>query len=75
MAKAKKQETISKQARKFSLLRAFLILIGADLLLLLAPGFGLLNSMFYIGEVISWASLFIGLVLLVFGFKGLFRKV
>ena len=74
MAKAKKEENNSKPRGKMSLFKAFLILVGADLVLLLAPGVGLLNSAFYIGDMISWPALFIGLALLAFGFNGLFRK-
>ncbi|NTU58539.1 MAG: hypothetical protein HGB00_06420 [Chlorobiaceae bacterium] len=74
MAKAKKQETNSKPRVRISFLSALLILVGADLVLLFAPAVGLLNSMFYIGDMISWSALVIGIVLLVLGFKGLYRK-
>lgn len=74
MAKAKKEEKNSKPRVRISFLRAIFILAGADLVLLLAPGFGLLNSMFYIGDLISWLALLIGLALLVYGLKGVFRK-
>jgi hypothetical protein len=74
MAKAKKEENNSKPRVKISFLKAFLILIGADLVLLFTPGIGLLNSAFYIGDMITWPALIIGLVLLFFGFNGLFRK-
>jgi uncharacterized membrane protein len=74
MAKAKKQETNSKPGVRISFVKALLILVGADLVLLLAPGVGLLNSLFYIGDLISWSALVIGLVLLVLGFKGVFGK-
>ncbi|HBU24321.1 MAG TPA: hypothetical protein DEB17_10110 [Chlorobaculum sp.] len=72
MAKAKKEENNSKPRVRISFLKAFMILIGADLVLLFAPGIGLLNSAFYIGDMISWPSLVIGLVLLAFGIKGVF---
>ncbi|HWR00503.1 MAG TPA: hypothetical protein VN371_01460 [Chlorobaculum sp.] len=74
MAKAKKQETNSKPSVRISFLKALLILVGADLVLLLAPGVGLLNSLFYIGDLISWSALVIGIALLVIGFRGVFRK-
>jgi hypothetical protein len=74
MAKTKKPETNSKPAVKISFVKALLILVGADLVLLLAPGVGLLNSLFYIGDLISWSALLIGLALLVLGFRGVFRK-
>ena len=72
MAKAKTEENNSKPRVRISFLKAFMILIGADLVLLFAPGIGLLNSAFYIGDMISWPSLVIGLVLLAFGIKGVF---
>jgi hypothetical protein len=74
MAKAKKEENNSKPRVKISFFKAFLILVGADLVLLFAPGLGLLNSAFYIGDLISWSALIIGLALLAVGIKGLFRK-
>jgi hypothetical protein len=75
MAKAKKQEMNSKPRGRISFLKAFLILVGADIVLLFAPGLGILNSVFYIGDLISWSALIVGLALLVVGFRGLFRKV
>ena len=75
MAKAKKEENNSKPRVKISFFKAFLILVGADLVLLFAPGLGLLNSAFYIGDLISWSALIIGLALLAVGINGLFRKI
>jgi Ca2+/Na+ antiporter len=74
MAKAKKEENNSKPRVRISFLKAFMILIGADLVLLFAPAIGLLNSAFYIGDMISWPALIIGLVLLAVGIKGVFRE-
>jgi hypothetical protein len=74
MAKAKKEQQNSKPRRRFSLLKAFFILAGADLILLLAPEYGLLNSLFYLGDMITWASLFAGIGLLVTGFRGLYGQ-
>jgi Ca2+/Na+ antiporter len=75
MAKAKKEEKNSKSRVKISLMKTLLILLGADLILLLAPGIGLLNSAFYIGDMISWSAVIIGMILLALGFNGVFRKV
>ena len=75
MAKAKKEENNSKPRVKISFFKAFLILVGADLVLLFAPGLGLLNSAFYIGDLISWSALIIGLALLAVSINGLFRKI
>jgi Ca2+/Na+ antiporter len=74
MAKAKKEEKNSKPRVKISFLKALLILLGADLILLLAPGIGLLNSAFYIGDMISWPAVIIGMILLALGFRGGFRQ-
>ena len=74
MAKAKKQEKNSKPAPRINILKALLILVGADIVLLFAPGLGILNGIFYIGDLISWSALLAGVALLVFGFRGLFRK-
>ncbi|UWX57699.1 hypothetical protein NY406_11015 [Chlorobaculum sp. MV4-Y] len=74
MAKAKKEENNSKPRVRISFLKAFMILIGADLVLLFAPAIGLLNSAFYIGDMISWPALIIGLVLLAVGIKGVFQE-
>ncbi|MBN1928101.1 MAG: hypothetical protein JW764_00945 [Chlorobiaceae bacterium] len=74
MAKAKKEENNSKPRVRVSFFKALLILIGADLVLLFAPKYGMLNSAFYIGDAISWSALVIGIALLVVGFKGLYRK-
>lgn len=74
MAKAKKEEKNSKPRVKVSFLKALFILIGADLMLLFAPKYGMLNGAFIIGDAISWSSLVIGLVMLVVGFRGVYRK-
>ena len=51
-----------------------MILVGADLILLLAPEFGILNSGFYIPDIYTWPSLIAGIALLVLGFRRLYRK-
>ena len=43
-------------------------------MLLFAPKYGMLNGAFIIGDAISWSSLVIGLVMLVVGFRGVYRK-
>lgn len=74
MAKAKKEEQNSKPRSRISIMKVLLILAGADMIMLLAPQYGLLNSLFYIGEMISWSALILGLALLVLGFRGVSRK-
>ena len=73
MAKANKED-LNKPRIKVRFLNVLMVLIGADLILLLAPGIGILNSVFYIGEVVGWSSLVIGIGFLVFGFKDLYQK-
>ena len=63
----------NKPRVKVKFLNLLLVLLGADLILLFSPGIGILNSVFYIGEVIGWTALIAGIVLLVVGFKGLYQ--
>ena len=51
------------------------ILVGADLILLLAPDFGILNSILFIPDIYSWSALIGGLIMLVYGFNGLYKKL
>lgn len=79
MAQAKKQGDKKGPGLKVKFLNLLLVLLGADLILLFAPGVGMLNSVIeirpeFLGELIAWLSLFLGIVLLVFGFKGLYQK-
>lgn len=74
MAKTKKPADNSKERVKLSFFRLLLILAGADLVLLLAPGIGLLNSLFYIPDLYTWPALVLGIGLLVLGFRGLYRR-
>ncbi|MBF0585892.1 hypothetical protein INT08_01215 [Prosthecochloris sp. N3] len=73
MAKAKKQGD-NKPRVRVRFLNVLLVLLGADLILLFAPGIGILNSVFYIGPAIGWSALVIGAGLLVFGFRDLYQK-
>ena len=74
MAKAKKAAQNSKPRVKVRFSRVLLILLGANLILLFAPEIGMLNSAFYIGYMISWPAVLIGLVFLVIGFKGVYQE-
>jgi hypothetical protein len=75
MGKANKQENNSKPRLKVRFFNVLLVLVGADIILLFAPGVGILNSILYMGDLITWPALICGLALLVFGFRGLYRKV
>ncbi|MBM3422010.1 hypothetical protein [Chlorobium sp.] len=74
MAKANKPANNSKPRVKVSFTGVLMILVGADLILLLAPEFGILNSGFYIPDIYTWPSLIAGIALLVLGFRRLYRK-
>ncbi|MBM3162856.1 MAG: hypothetical protein FJZ79_05990 [Chlorobi bacterium] len=74
MAKANKPVNNSKPAVKVSFAGVLMILLGADLILLLAPDVGILNSGFYIPDFYTWPALFAGIALLVLGFRKLYRK-
>ncbi len=74
MGKANKPENNSKPPLKVSILHLLLILGGADLILLLAPEVGILNSIMYIPDLYTWPALIGGVALLVFGFQRLYQK-
>lgn len=54
--------------------RVLLIIAGADLLLLFAPGIGFLHSFYYIGDLISFGASILGIVLIFIAFKTLYYK-
>ncbi|NTV08559.1 MAG: hypothetical protein HGA81_08150 [Chlorobium limicola] len=74
MAKANKPVNNSKPGARVSFPGVLMILLGADLILLLAPDVGILNSGFYIPDIYTWPALIAGIVLLVFGFRSFYRK-
>ena len=74
MGKANKPGNNSKPGVKVSVFHVLVILVGADLILLFAPDFGILNSIHFIPDLYAWSALIGGLLLLVFGFNGLYKK-
>ncbi|MBN1278350.1 MAG: hypothetical protein K9I59_03815 [Chlorobium sp.] len=74
MAKANKPVNNSKPRAKVSFIGVLMILVGADLILLMAPEVGILNSGFYIPDIYTWPALVAGVALLVFGFRRLYKK-
>ncbi len=74
MGKANKPDNNSKQHGKVSVFHGFLILTGANLLLLFAPDLGLLHSILYIPDLYTWPATVGGLALVVLGFSGFFKK-
>ena len=75
MGKANKPGNNSKPNVKVSVFHVFVILVGADLILLLAPEFGILNSILYLPDIYSWPAVIGGLIMLVYGFNGLYKKL
>ncbi len=74
MGKANNPVNNSKPREKVSALHVIMILIGANLMLLLAPEFGLLNSLLYIPDLYVWPATVGGFAMVVFGFRGFFKK-
>ncbi|MEI7708147.1 MAG: hypothetical protein WCI90_07755 [Chlorobium sp.] len=75
MGKANKPGNNSKPNVKVSVFHVFVILAGADLILLLAPDFGILNSILVLPDIYSWSAVIGGLIMLVYGFNGLYKKL
>ena len=75
MGKANKPGNNSKPNVKVSVFHVFVILAGADLILLLAPDFGILNIILVLPDIYSWSAVIGGLIMLVYGFNGLYKKL
>ncbi|NTW57431.1 MAG: hypothetical protein HGB20_10400 [Chlorobiaceae bacterium] len=73
MGKANNQGNNTKPQPRISMFHVLLVLIGADLVLLLAPEVGILNSILYIPGIYTWPALAIGIALLVLGFRKLYK--
>ncbi|NTV99115.1 MAG: hypothetical protein HGA70_08125 [Chlorobiaceae bacterium] len=73
MAKTNNQGNNTKPRPRISMFHVLLVLIGADLILLLAPEFGILNSILYIPDIYTWPALAGGIALLVLGFRKLYK--
>ena len=75
MGKANKPGNNSKPNVKVSVFHVLVILVGADLILLLAPDFGILNSILFLPDIYAWSAVIGGLLMLVYGFNGLYKKL
>ncbi len=75
MGKANNPGNNSKPREKVSVFHVLLILIGADLMLLFAPDFGLLNSILYIPDLYTWPALIAGVWPADSGFQGSLTKI
>ncbi|MDP8305782.1 MAG: hypothetical protein RAO75_04615 [Candidatus Chlorobium antarcticum] len=73
MGKSNKQENNPKRRVKVRVFNVLMILAGADLILLLSPGAGILNSLFFIPDIYTWPALGVGLLLLLVGLRDLYR--
>lgn len=73
MAKPNKQDN-NKPRVKVKFFNVLLVLLGADLILLFAPRYGMLNAFFPLDAFFSWGALIVGIILLVLGFKDLYQK-
>lgn len=74
MGKANKPDNNSKPHGKVSVFHGFLILTGANLMVLFAPDLGLLHSFLFIPDFYVWPATVGGFALLVLGFSGYFKK-
>ncbi|MEI8186878.1 MAG: hypothetical protein WCG19_09295 [Chlorobiaceae bacterium] len=75
MGKANKPGNNSKPNVKVSVFHVLIILVGADLILLLAPDFGILNSILVLPDIYAWSAVIGGLIMLFYGFNGLYKKL
>ncbi|MBZ4219910.1 MAG: hypothetical protein LAC69_06995 [Chlorobium sp.] len=74
MGKANNTGNNSKPQGKVSVFHVFLILLGANLMLLFAPDLGLLNSILFIPDFYTWPATVGGFAILVLGFSGFFKQ-
>ncbi len=74
MGKTNNPGNKSKPRVKVSILHLLLILAGANCIMLFAPNVGMLNSFLYIPDLYTWPASVVGIVLLVFGFNGLYKQ-
>lgn len=64
----------NKPRVKVKFFNVLLVLLGADLIILLAPRYGMLNAFLPLDPLYGWGALIAGIILLVFGFKDLYQK-
>jgi hypothetical protein len=75
MANADKSGNKNNPRAKVSIFHLLLVLMGANLMMLLAPDFGMLNSFLYIPDIYTWSAVIVGVALLGLGFNGLYKKI
>ncbi|PWW82854.1 MULTISPECIES: hypothetical protein [Prosthecochloris] len=69
-----KEANNNKPRVKIKFLNLLLVILGADIILLFAPGIGMLNAFLSLDAFFSWGALVVGIILLVLGFKDLYQK-
>jgi hypothetical protein len=65
----------SKPRVKVSIFHLLLVLIGANLLMLLTPNFGMLNSFLFIPDIYTWTAMVVGGAFMGIGFTGLYKNL
>ena len=74
MGKTNNPGNKSKPQVKVNILHLLLILAGANCIMMLAPNVGMLNGLAYIPDLYTWSVSIVGIVLLIFGFNGLYKQ-
>ena len=74
MGKSNNPANKSKPRVKVSVLHLIVILAGANCIMLFAPNIGMLNSFLYIPDIYTWPASALGIAMLYWGFRGLYRQ-
>ncbi len=75
MGNTEKSGTKSSPQVKVSIFHLLLVLVGANLMMLLTPDFGMLHSFLSIPDIYTWPAVIIGTALLFMGFNGLYKNL
>ncbi|MEI7695687.1 MAG: hypothetical protein WCI64_08605 [Chlorobium sp.] len=74
MSNVEKSASKNKSRAKVSIFHLLLVLMGANLMMLLTPNFGMLNSFLFIPDIYTWSAVILGVALLGMGFNGLYKN-
>ncbi len=74
MSNVEKSAGKNKSRAKVSIFHLLLVLMGANLMMLLTPNFGMLNSFLFIPDIYTWSAVILGVALLGMGFNGLYKN-
>jgi hypothetical protein len=75
MGNTEKSGAKRKPPVKVSIFHLLLVLVGANLLMLLTPNVGMLNSFLYIPDIYTWSAVIVGGGFMVTGFNGLYKNL